>query len=172
MVEKCLVFGGRGHIFIPIVSLANNLRSHYTFNASCFGMVSFSYVTAKKNVKCRTLLIGSFPMSPRDKNLSSGAYEEDLWNITAELTTLFYPLLRSTKNWREMWIPLSDIINSTHKAQWKKKHLKQNYNTTHQKWQMKREKVDSGTFPLLLSSLYGFFVHLPLPVKSAQLNIL
>ena len=45
MVEKCVVFGGRGHIFIPIVSLTNNLRSHYTL---CFGMVSFSYITAKK----------------------------------------------------------------------------------------------------------------------------
>ena len=170
MVEKCLVFGGRGHIFIPIVSLTNNLRSHYTFNASCFGMVSFSYVTAKK---CQMSDASHWPVpkSPRDKNLSSGAYEEDLWNITAELTTLFYPL-RSTRNWREMWIPLFDIINSTHKAQCKKKHLKQNYNTTHQKWQMKREKVDSGTFPFLPSPLYGFFVHLPLPVKSAQLNIL
>ena len=35
-------------MFIPIVSLTNNLRSHYTFNASCFGMVFFSYVIAKK----------------------------------------------------------------------------------------------------------------------------
>ena len=45
----------RGH-FHP-----NNLRSHYTFNTSCFGMVSFSYVTAKKSVKFRTLLIPNEP---------------------------------------------------------------------------------------------------------------
>ena len=81
MVEKCVVFGGRGHIFIPIVSLTNNFRSHYTFNASCFGMVSFSYVTAKKSVKDGTLLIGSFLMSPGDKNLSSGAYSEQKFKI-------------------------------------------------------------------------------------------
>ena len=74
MVEKYVVFGGKGHIFIPIVSLTNNLRSHYTFNASCFGMVSFSYVTATKSAKYWTLLIGLFLMSPRDKNLSSRAH--------------------------------------------------------------------------------------------------
>ena len=33
---------------ISMHTIPSDLRSLYTFNASCFGMVSFSYVTAKK----------------------------------------------------------------------------------------------------------------------------
>ena len=55
MVEKCVVFGCSNsrnkEKGISMHTIPSDLRSHYTFNASCFGMVSFSYVTAKK--KCQ-----------------------------------------------------------------------------------------------------------------------
>ena len=52
MVEKCVVFGctdsRNKEKGISMRKILSDFRSHYTFNASCFGMVSFSYVTAKK----------------------------------------------------------------------------------------------------------------------------
>ena len=70
MVEKCVVFE---------CSNSRNKEKGISMHkipsdSFSFGMVSFSYVTAKKSVKYWTLLIGLFLMSPRDKNLSSGAY--------------------------------------------------------------------------------------------------
>lgn len=50
-------------------------NTHYTVTPSWFGIVTFSYIMrSKKSVKCQTLLIGSFPTSPRENNLSSGGY--------------------------------------------------------------------------------------------------
>ena len=52
MVEKCVVFGCSNsrnkEKVISMHTIPSDLRSHYTFNASCFRMVPFSYVTAKK----------------------------------------------------------------------------------------------------------------------------
>ena len=53
----------------------NNLQSHYIY-FQCFvlwrGVLFLRH--SLKSVKYQTLLIGLFLMSPRDKNLSSGAY--------------------------------------------------------------------------------------------------